>query len=178
MPKYIAFLRAINVGGHNVKMDHLRSLFESLNLANVETFIASGNVIFDSKSKADLLERKIAKHLQESLGYAVATFVRSKDELVDVARFQPFSKAELEAKGNQLYVAFTANKFTVEVTKKLLGQRSEIDDFCLNGREVYWLYRRLAGESKFYGVPLEKTLGTQTTVRNINTIQRIVTKYS
>ena len=75
MPKYVAFLRAINVGGHTVKMDHLRSLLESLGLENVETFIASGNVIFDSKTKnAELLERKIAKHLKEMLGYEVASF--------------------------------------------------------------------------------------------------------
>ena len=46
MPRYIALLRAINVGGHTVKMDHLRRLFEALDLAAVETFIASGNVVF------------------------------------------------------------------------------------------------------------------------------------
>jgi len=51
MPKFIAFLRAINVGGHVVKMDQLRRFFEALGFANVETFIASGNVIFESKSK-------------------------------------------------------------------------------------------------------------------------------
>ena len=53
MTKYIAFLRAINVGGHTVKMDRLRGLFESLGVLNVETFIASGNVIFEAKKKDD-----------------------------------------------------------------------------------------------------------------------------
>jgi len=77
MPKYVAFLRAINVGGHTVKMDHLRGLFEALSFSNVETFIASGNVIFDTKSKdQQTLERKIEKHLRETLGYAVTTFDR------------------------------------------------------------------------------------------------------
>ena len=52
MPRYIAFLRAINVGGHNtVKMDFLRQLFESLGFSNVETFIASGNIVFETTSK-------------------------------------------------------------------------------------------------------------------------------
>ncbi len=70
MPKYVAFLRAINVGGHTVKMDYLRGLFEAIGSRNVETFIASGNVIFDSKSKnAPALERRIEKHLEETLGY-------------------------------------------------------------------------------------------------------------
>ncbi len=51
MTKYIAFLRAINIGGHNVKMDVLRQLFESLEFSNVKTFIASGNIIFESKTR-------------------------------------------------------------------------------------------------------------------------------
>ena len=66
MPKLIAFLRAINVGGHNVKMDALRELFIELGCTNVETFIASGNVIFDSKAKnIKTLENKIAEHLHK-----------------------------------------------------------------------------------------------------------------
>ena len=66
MSKYIAFLRAINVGGHTVKMDVLRQLFESLGFANVETFIASGNVIFESKAgNVKALEKKIETCLQE-----------------------------------------------------------------------------------------------------------------
>jgi len=51
MTRYVAFLRAINVGGHNVKMDALRALFESMKLASVETFIASGNVIFETNRR-------------------------------------------------------------------------------------------------------------------------------
>ena len=56
MPRYIAFLRAINIGGHTVKMDDLRQLFESLQFTSVETFIASGNVIF--KAGSDNFHRK------------------------------------------------------------------------------------------------------------------------
>ena len=78
MPKYVAFLRAISGGGHTVKMDYLRSLFESLGFSNVETFIASGNVIFDSTSKSTkALEKKIESYLLKTLGYEVVTlFVR------------------------------------------------------------------------------------------------------
>jgi uncharacterized protein (DUF1697 family) len=70
MTRYFAFLRAINVGGgHVVKMDRLRQLFESLGFSNVETFIASGNVIFESSSRnAKNLEAKIEKALIRSAG--------------------------------------------------------------------------------------------------------------
>jgi uncharacterized protein (DUF1697 family) len=179
MPKYVAFLRAINVGGHTVKMDHLRGLFEALSFSNVETFIASGNVIFDTKSKnQQTLERKIEKHLQETLGYAVTTFLRSTDELTKIAAFKPFSDSELTAEGNQLYVAFTAEKPGEAATQKLMSLRSPIDDFHINEREVYWLYRRWAGESKFYGGPMEKCLAMQTTLRNFNTVRKLAAKYS
>ena len=76
MPKFIAFLRAINVGNHTVTMDQLRRLFEELGFTNVETFIASGNVIFDAKAKTvSSLEAKIEKHLEKVLGYEVSTMV-------------------------------------------------------------------------------------------------------
>ncbi|HLA07538.1 MAG TPA: DUF1697 domain-containing protein [Anaerolineales bacterium] len=51
MNKYVAFLRAINVGGHPITMDRLCEFFEELGFSNVETFIASGNVIFETKEK-------------------------------------------------------------------------------------------------------------------------------
>ena len=68
MSQFIAFLRAINVGGHTVKMDELRRLFETHGFLNVETFIASGNVVFDTEAEnAQLLEKNIEKLLQEAL---------------------------------------------------------------------------------------------------------------
>ena len=74
MTKYIAFLRAINVGGHVIKMDALRVHFEALGYQNVETFIASGNVIFEAKAKiATAFEAEIEVQLKKSLGYDVAT---------------------------------------------------------------------------------------------------------
>src|SRR6476620_4469524 len=76
--RLIAFLRAINVGGHTVKMEVLRRLFEELGFENVETFIASGNVIFDAPDDDQgALEKQIEGQLRTSLGYEVATFVRS-----------------------------------------------------------------------------------------------------
>ena len=75
--RYIAFLRAINVGGHVVKMDALRAHFAALRLTAVESFIASGNVIFLATS-ADptALEQRIEARLAAQLGYSVATFLR------------------------------------------------------------------------------------------------------
>src|SRR6185295_19134238 len=107
MPRYIALLRAINVGGHVVKMDRLRALFEELDLTQVDTFIASGNVLFNSSSRSgSALERKIEKHLRAKLGYEVATFVRTAAEVQRVAAYEPFSAAVMARPYHGLYVSF------------------------------------------------------------------------
>ncbi|MGI9065403.1 MAG: DUF1697 domain-containing protein [Pyrinomonadaceae bacterium] len=177
MPKYVAFLRAINVGSHTVKMDHLRSLFEAMGFSNIETFIASGNVIFDSKSKSTkALESKIEKALEANLGYKVATFIRSVSELAAVARYKPFHDCGED--GNVLYIGFVADSPEEEFKQRLLSFSTKVDEFHIYGREVYWLCRRKLGESDFPGTKFEKTLGIPTTLRNSNTVVKIALKYS
>lgn len=179
MTRYFAFLRAINVGGHTVKMEQLRHMFEALGFTNVETFIASGNVIFASPSKSvKALEQKIAKHLHESLGYEVATFLRTTAELVEIAQYQPFSATELNDKGNKLYIAFTADPPSAAAKQKLLASATKSDEFHIHGREVYWLCRTQFHESKFSGPLLEKILSMPATVRNATTVRKMAAKYT
>ena len=86
MTRYVAFLRGLNVGGHTVKMDALRKHFEDLGFENVSTFIASGNVIFETKdAKPAALEKKIEQALERALGYEVATFLRTDKEVAQIA---------------------------------------------------------------------------------------------
>jgi len=159
-------------------MDQLREFFEELGFSNVETFIASGNVIFDTKTtNTKSLESKIEKHLNKGLGYDVTTFIRSVTELAAIAQHKPFSEEELTADGNTLYVAFVRDKPPGAIAENLVSLSSAIDGFHVHEREVYWLYRRNNGESKYYGAALEKGLTMQATLRNVNTINRLVAKY-
>lgn len=179
MPKYVAFLRAINVGGHTVKMDHLRRLFETLDFSNVQTFIASGNVIFDSKTKsAKALEKKIEKHLQGALGYEVATFIRTTSELAVIADYKPFPDEELKAEDHALYIAFLADEPGDEAKQKVLSLNTAADEFHISGRELYWLCRKKISESEVSGPSLAKALGMQSTLRNSTTVKKIAAKYS
>jgi len=179
MHKYIAFLRAINVGGRNIKMADLRSLFRALDLKHVETLIASGNVIFDPPAMTVAgLERKIAEHLHESLGYEVDTFIRSTSQLAQIARYQPFGDITLSKGGNTLKIGFLSTPLTPEAHNKLLTRRTHIDDFHVNGQEVYWLSRKAVGKSRFSGSVLEKAIKAPATLRNVNTIRRLVAKYA
>ncbi len=176
MPHYIAFLRAINVGGHTVKMEALRSLFEQLSFTNVKTFIASGNVLFDSTSTGPAtLEKRIEAHLRKALGYEVATFIRTPAEVAAVAAYQCFPASDLNAPYHGLYVGFVASEFGSESKKRLMAFRNEIDDFQTHKREVYWLRRR--SESEFSGGVFEKALGLKATFRNMTTVRKIAALY-
>jgi uncharacterized protein (DUF1697 family) len=176
MPKYVAFLRAINVGGHVVKMDHLRTLFEGIGFSNVETFIASGNVIFDSKSKeVKALEKKIENQLEKALGYKVATFLRTPDELLEIIGIKPFKGAEKNA--HALYIGFVPDFPTDESKKKLMSFRSDTDDFHVNSRQVYWLCREKMSRSNFSYSKLERMFGMPATFRNVTTVQKLAEKY-
>ena len=175
MPRFAAFLRAVNVGGRVVKMDRLRALFQELDLANVHTFIASGNVVFDSRSRSPkTLECKIEQRLRDALGYDVATFVRSTAEIVAIRNHQPFPSSELSAPGHGLYIAFLRDAPAPECAKALLDRRSKFDDFHVNGREVYWLCRGQFSDSPLAGPHLERILKTRASVRNSTTIQKLI----
>jgi uncharacterized protein (DUF1697 family) len=179
MPKYVAFLRAINLGGHNIKMEYLRSLFEQMGLSNVETFIASGNVIFEAASAdAQELERKITTALQAALGYAVAGFVRTTAELAEIARYEPFKDAGLDAGDSTLYIAFLASSPEDLGLHRLLALASEVNQFHANSREIYWLCRTCFSDSGFSGAQLEKALGMPSTIRNASTVKKIAQKYA
>jgi uncharacterized protein (DUF1697 family) len=179
MAKYVAFLRAINVGGHTVKMDQLRRLFEEMGLSNVETFIASGNVIFNSTSRnKKALESKIEGYLQKALGYEVATFIRSITELAEIAAYNPFTESEMNDPGTALFVGFLGSRPSSESKLKLESCASKIDSFRIHERELYWLLRGKFTESDFSGARLEKTLGMPATLRNITTVRKIASKYS
>jgi uncharacterized protein (DUF1697 family) len=171
MARYIALLRAINVGKHLVKMDKLRALFEDLGFDDVETFIASGQVIFDARaSDTSKRESKIEKHLRAALGYDVATFIRTP---ADLRRVTELAKDD----GRNLYVFFTRGKPVKAAIDKLLAYASDLEEFEVHGSEVYWYSRTTFSQSKFTGALLEKAIGMPATARNINTIRRLVAKY-
>lgn len=179
MIKHIAFLKAINVGGHTVKMDQLKNLFEIIGFEKVETFIASGNVIFESKSKnVDLIKKKIETELEKSLGYKVATFIRTINELLEIAEYEPFKASELKNENNSLYIAFLDNQPTKENQTNAKAFQDDANEFHFYKNEMYWLCRKNFSDSGITGKKLEKALGMETTLRNSTTIKKIADKFS
>ena len=178
MARYVAFLRAINVGGHTVKMVDLRRSFEAIGLTSVETFIASGNVGFDAESAGDAaLANRIEAALQADLGYRVDTFIRTPTELAAIAAHEPFGGLDVDGSGWRLFVVFTRTPPAPELVDRLMALSSGIDEFEVRGREVYWLVRGHFSDSKLSGALLERTLGMPATVRGTPTVRKIAAKY-
>jgi uncharacterized protein (DUF1697 family) len=175
--RYVAFLRAINVGGHVVKMDRLRELFESMTLRRVETFIASGNVLFDASVKdVPALERKIETRLAKALGYEVTTFLRTSSELVAVSRHVPsFGEPPLD-ETQALWVGFLKSVPSSEGCRMLDDCRTDVDDFHVHGRELFWRCRVKFSESKVSLPRMAKALGSPITFRNVTTVRKLALK--
>jgi len=178
MFRFIAFLRAINVGGgRTVKMQSLRQIFESLGFSRVTTFIASGNVLFEARTKkTKTLERKIERALKEALGYEVRTFVRREAELVKIANYRPFPQSKFDETW-QSNIIFLADDLNEKLKQHVKALRTNTDAFEVHGREIYWLRRRKQNGALFSTVAFEKIIGPTFTVRATNTIKRIVSKY-
>jgi uncharacterized protein (DUF1697 family) len=174
MPRYVGFLRAINVGGRVVKMDELRALFRAMKLAEVETFIASGNVLFSSQSTAAAaLEARIEKSLEKALGYTTEIFLRSPAELAAIAALPPFPGAE-RALG--VYVGFLKDTPSRAQSEAVSRLGTDDDEFHVVGRELHWISRVGAGKTTVSGPRIAKALGGPTTMRNITTIRKLAEK--
>lgn len=169
----MALLRAINVGGHVVKMARLRELFAELGLEEVSTVIASGNVLFSSRASARTLEPRIERHLRESLGYEVATFLRSPRELAAATAHQPFPSIPPVPSGQSLSVVFLKEPLGKAACAALCAQETPTDHFSIDGREVWWWCEGRISDSRVTGARLEKAVGGPITARNITTIRKL-----
>ncbi len=177
MPRIVAFLRAINVGGHVVSMARLKALFEAQGLTGVETFIASGNVLFESRAtRLDRLAASISRALAAGLGYPVGVFLRTGAEVAAIAAHPAFPPAQA-AGAFAVHVAFLGAPLSPAARRLVAGFTTPDDAFHVHGREVYWLCRIRTSDSAFSNARFEKVLGMPATFRNRNTLDRIVAKY-
>jgi uncharacterized protein (DUF1697 family) len=177
MPQYVAFLRAINIGGRTVKMDELRTQFRSAGFTDVETFIASGNVIFTTPSKdAAKIESRISSALGKGLGYPVVAFVRSIPEVHEIAARQPFTDLERPGIRTVIYIILCGAPPAAAFKKDLATFKTDTDEFAVEGREIFWLHRGPSLEWPLARTKHERT-ATEGTMRNRNTLVRLAAKY-
>ena len=174
MPAYTAFIRGINVGGHNmIPMAALKSLHEALGFDNVRTHLQSGNVIFTTKraTAPKQLEKKIAAAIAKHAEKEIAVIVRTPDELRAVIARNPFPE-EVERGASHLIVVFLSDEPSA-AAKKAIAEVT-IEPMKLIGRELFVNYGAGMGTSRLTNVLIEKKLGVRGTARNWNTVNRVL----
>ncbi|WP_144148355.1 DUF1697 domain-containing protein [Paraburkholderia sp. BCC1884] len=164
MTRYVAFLRAVNVGGTGkLAMSELRTMCESLGFVQVRTYIASGNVVFESKLKEASVKSKLEHCLADYAGKPVGVLVRTGAELVAVLESNPFSSAA----SNRCVAIFLDAAPPADTLKQASGQQDE--EIAIGTREIYVHYSKGIAHSKLK-IPAAKN----GTARNMNTVARLV----
>ena len=173
MASHIGLLRAINLAGLNrVSMTELRALMTALGLADAQTLLQSGNVVFRSDASPDQLERQLEKAAAKRLGVQTDFFVRTAKEWRAIIESNPFPK---EAKADPGHLLTVVLKADAEAAKVLALQNA------ITGREVvqakgrclYVVYPDGVGRSRLTSATIEKMLGTRGTARNWNTVLKL-----
>ena len=173
MARYVAFLRAINVGGHTVTMAALRELCEGFGATGVSTVVASGNVIFDAAGRrtAAAIERGLAAHLERALGYPVPVFLRTPAEMAHIAAQDPWADAPLA--GATQYVCLLGEAPGAPARRAIAAAATPVDDLAVDGRELYWRCHGRFTDSPLGKRGIEKATGMTMTVRNVTTMRRV-----
>lgn len=177
MSRLVALLRGINLGDRRVKMAELRGHFEAMGLEAVESFLASGNVLFDPPDDGLAeLEREIEGHLAERLGYPVDTFLRPLTRLEVLAAHEAVPGAREE--GFTPHAIFLRGQVDGEGEEALRALETEEDAFVTDGREVLWMRRGGITDSEIATADLDRALGgPERTMRKLTTVERIVAKF-
>jgi uncharacterized protein (DUF1697 family) len=175
--RYAALLRAINVGGHTVRMQELCAMFEAMKLSNVRSVIASGNVLFETRaSDTSALESRIETALRKALGYDVETFLRTPEELDSLAAHDPFAGNDPVLEGHRVHVLFTRSTITAAEQKRVLALATAYDDFAVYGREIYWRTRGNSSDSTITPAMWRRAFDRPTTARNVTTVRKLADK--
>ncbi len=168
---YIAFLRGINVGGHHkITMLDLKKMFEKMSMSDVQTVLASGNVLFKSKeTEPKMVQRKVEETLKSSLGYHVTVIIRTQEQIHDLVRSAPFSGIKTDA-NTRLYVSFLSTPPTTSVRIN----SGYFDIISSSDTEVYSVLQLNPKVGSTDGMNiLEKHFGKEITTRNWNTVVKI-----
>ena len=177
MPKYFAFLQAVNVGSRKIIMSQLRNQFEGLDFTEVETFIASGNVIFSSPIQSTVeLETVIMKMLKQNYAFDIETYVRTTHTISQLLALDPFPHNKV-ATTHSLHVDFFSLPLAPHTLEQTLSLQNSENDFHVVDNNLLWLNQKSIHETTVTYVQVEQAMGTKMTMRGINTLQRMIAKH-
>ncbi|MCA9599916.1 MAG: DUF1697 domain-containing protein [Myxococcales bacterium] len=174
MPRYVAFLRAVNVGKRTVPMARLKEELEALGFSKVSTFLNSGNAVFESRAKAESVEKKIETALEKAFGFEVPTLVRSWADVERIAAHKPYGDV---TKPRTHMVAFLRNAPGKKVAQQIEALSNDVDTLKVKGREVHWLIEGGVSGTSLKGKDWGAMGGETTTTRNTTMLRKLVDKF-
>ena len=173
MPHYIALLRSVNVAGHGrLAMADLQRSLIALGLADVTTYIQTGNVLFRSPSKSSsTVVARIERQLEQDFGSAPAVIMRTVSEMSQVLATSPFPAQGADP--SRHHVTFLGDEPSREKLAIFAAPPSGRDELVIIGREIYVPTPDGYARSKLSGAMLERRLGVMSTTRNWNTVTKL-----
>ena len=174
MPKYVALLRGINVGGNNmIKMEALRASIASLGFENVKSYINSGNLIFETAKTDDSeLAKTIHDAIQRDFGFDISVMVRSIAEIEEIIAKNPFAGQFENHKDMHLF--FLNEELTAEQEALLFKKADDNEQFAVIDRHILCLLKISILDSSVGKRFIDKKLKVATTARNWRTVVKIV----
>jgi uncharacterized protein (DUF1697 family) len=172
--RYIALLRGINVSGHKIiKMEALRVCFEGLGCRGVQTYVQSGNVVFEaSEREAGRYADEISKRIQRDFGFPVPVLLRTAEELGGIIDRNPFLK-QPKADRSKLHVTFLSTTAPKSAQEDLRVLAAKEERFHVEGSEIYLHCPNGYGRTKLSNTAFEKKLKVEATTRNWKTVQAL-----
>jgi len=169
--KYVALLRGINVGGkRKILMAELKKVLLSKGFTDVETYIQSGNVVFNSKEVTPvILENEISDLIKQSFGHDVPVVVRTQEEWDQLMNVNPFKAEDID----KLHICFLKEEPTQDRIDKLRQYPCSPDQWHIRGKEVHILCNGKYHLSKIGNTTVERQLGVPSTARNYKTIMKL-----
>ncbi|WP_404405444.1 DUF1697 domain-containing protein [Pelagibacterium halotolerans] len=163
MTVFVALLRAVNVGGTGkLPMETLRAMCAELGFENVETYIASGNVVLRSDRSADEVKTALEDRLAEYAGKPVGVMIRTAEEIAQILKDNPFP----DAPGNRVTATFLDVPPPADALDAMQGHADE--EAVAGRREIYIHYPSGMGNSK-----LTIKAAKAGTARNLNTVAKL-----
>jgi uncharacterized protein (DUF1697 family) len=171
MYTYIALFRGINVGGKNLlPMKDIVAIFDTMNYENIQTYIQSGNVVFQAKNTiSETSAGEIGKLILDKKGFEPKILLLSLEELRDAIANNPFATDN----GKALHLFFLESQPHEPNSEQLESIKAKSEEFMLSNNVFYLYAPDGIGRSKL-AIGVEKMLGVPITARNWNTVNALI----
>jgi uncharacterized protein (DUF1697 family) len=171
MARFVAFLRAVNVGKRTVAMATARQALADLGLADVSSYVNSGNLLFSATGPASHHEVAIRAQLEAVFGFELTTFVRTAAQVRDLVGFKPFGAI---APGQTHFGLLPLTRLTATEKRAVEGLSNDHDEVVVHGRDVHWLIRSRSTETTLGPKRWKDALpDNPTTARNMTMLTRL-----